>query len=84
MLQTVPSAHQTDDPSAIYAFLVSTYGMSVVKKQLLKTRKTIFFDSLLTQWKKGTFVDFVRKIHQRVSIIFLHHKLTGRTSRRDT
>ncbi len=80
MLQTVPSAHHTD-PSSIYAFLQSTYGMSSVQKAAAENAEDNILRLLQYKWQKGTLVDYVRKIHQRVTIIFLRHKMSDRTAK---
>ena len=80
MLQTVPSARHTD-PAAIYTFLQTTYGMSDAQKSASENAEDSILRLLQWKWQKGTFIDFVRKIHQRINIIFLHTKMSDRAAK---
>ena len=74
LLQTLPAGKQFD-PTSIVAFLKSTYGLSDVQKAASENAESNILQSLGWKWQKGHFVDFVRKIHQRVSVLFMHRKL---------
>ena len=51
------------------------------KKLRRKTAETTILQLLAWKWQKGHFVDFVRKIHQRIVVLFMHQKLTERPAK---
>ena len=67
--------------ASIVAFLKSTYGLSDVQKAASENAESNILKLLGWKWQKGHFVDFVRKIHQRVSVLFMHRKLAERPAK---
>jgi hypothetical protein len=80
LMQTVPSDKQSD-PTSIYTFLKVTYGMSSTAKAAAENAEVSILQLLSWKWQKGSFVNYVRKIHQRVCVLMMHRKLTERAAK---